>query len=178
VIASGLPVAASSEKARENRKSPVNVAPAAEGSSVEHVVVDERGHVHQLDGDRGPDGVLTHRVARAEEHDQRAQPLAAGAERVRRVAAQLLAVARPDGRQALLAACEGARQARASGGEHRLEPGQAGSLPGRHAHDFTPRWIAMIPPAVTTQRTRSSPAAARRPASSSGPGKRRTELGR
>ena len=48
----------------------------------------------------------------------------------------------------------------------------------RRVHRRVPAWIAMIPPAVRSQRTSSRPAAAIRAASSSGPGKRRTLLGR
>ena len=46
------------------------------------------------------------------------------------------------------------------------------------AHRTVPECRAMMPPAVRIQRTSSSPAAASRPASASGPGKRLTELGR
>ena len=49
---------------------------------------------------------------------------------------------------------------------------------GRVHAGLVPLWIAMIPPAVSTQRTSSSPAFASPAPSSRGPGKRRTLEGR
>ena len=77
-----------------------------------------------------------------------------------RDSSQLLAVAFSYLHKALLGTGEPACQARPAGGEHGLELRQAGRLPGGGAHGFLPEWMAMIPPAVSTQRTSSSPAEA------------------
>ena len=87
--------AASSANARENSRSPVAVAvarpraantvgpPAAQRRRVEHVVVDERRHVDAARprAARRARAGSSRAGARAEEHEQRPQPLAAGGER-------------------------------------------------------------------------------------------------
>ncbi len=72
----------------------------------------------------------------------------------------------------LLGALERRGQRRPARGEHRAE------LRLGRGHARAPACRAMMPPAVSTQRTSVSPAAASSAASASGPGKRRTELGR
>ena len=93
----GLSVATNSAKAREKRKSPVAVAalrPAALNTvvcprrrrrAVEHVVVHQRGHVHELDGHRGGTRRSARRLAR------RTGTPAAGAAACRRRASVLAA---------------------------------------------------------------------------------------
>ncbi len=90
--------------------------------------------------------------------------LAAGGKRLRPVLVFLC--------QPRLGALEQAPERRAAGREHRSELSLCG------IHRRVPAWIAMIPPAVRTQRTSLRPAATIRAASSPGPGKRRTLLGR
>ena len=180
---SSLPAAASSANAREKSRSPVAVAaarppsantvgaPAPEGGPVEDVVVDQRGHVQQLHRHRGAQGRLGVAV-RAEEHEQRAQPLAAGAQSARRVARELRAVALGHLRQPRLGPVQQPRQLGAAGGEDLPE-----LILGR-VHALVPACSAMMPPAVRIQRTSPRPASTIFAASPFGPGKRRTELGR
>ena len=111
-------------------------------------------------------------AAAAEEHEHGAQALAACRQRVRGVAPELAAVAARYLAQALLGSPQEPRERRSSRGKDRREL-LRGAL-----QLLTPAWMAMIPPAVSTQRTPSSPAAAISPARPSGAGKRRTELGR
>ena len=86
--------------------------------------------------------------------------------------------------QAPLAALEEGADVGAAGRRDRRELRQGGRLGQRRwivggAQEPTvPAWIEMMPPAVTIQRTSSSPTATRTAASSRGPGNRRTELGR
>ena len=72
-----------------------------------------------------------------------------------------------------------ARGSRRTGPPRAEPPPRRARRPRRgHAHVTSPTWIAMIPPAVSTQRIRRSPQPCMTSASSRGPGKRRTELGR
>ncbi len=86
--------------------------------------------------------------------------------------AQLGAVAIHHLGQAPLGALQRPGEPRAAGGEHGAELGRCG------AHALVPTCRAMMPPAVSTQRTSVRPVAAMRWASSDGPGNLRTELGR
>ena len=89
---------------------------AAEVRAVDQVVVDERRHVHELDGDAGGERRVAPR-RRREEDEQRAQPLAAGGERL---------VA--DGRDEAGMARDGAREPLLERVEVLLEPvGRRGS---------------------------------------------------
>ena len=108
----------------------------------------------------------------AQEHEHGAEPLATRGERSGGVHAERGPVSLCHLGQAGLGALEEASQRWTAGGEHRSE------LRLRRVHRRVPAWIAIIPPAVRSQRTSSRPAAAIRAASSSGPGKRRTLLGR
>ena len=67
---------------------------AAQRGGVEHVVVDERGRMDELHGHGGAQDavVLRGAVAGGEEDEQRAQPLAAGADRRARVRGEDVAV--------------------------------------------------------------------------------------
>ena len=149
-------------------------APAAQRRRVEHVVVHERGRVHQLHGHRAPQ----HRVGVARlgpgghEHEQRPQPLAAGGDRRAGVLGQHGAVGARELGQARLEALHQLRDVRAAGLDDR------GDRLGAGHQALVPECRAMIPPAVRIQRTSTSPAAAITPPSSLGPGKRLTELGR
>ena len=111
---------------------------------------------------RGPGG---------EEHEQRPQPLPARTDRRPRVGGQDVAVGGGQLLEALLQALHQPGDVGAPGLDERED------LLGA-AHRTVPECRAMMPPAVRIQRTSSSPAAAIRPASASGPGKRLTELGR
>ena len=142
-------------------------APPAQGRGVEHVVVHERGRVHQLHGSGGPQGPLAV-GPRGQEHAQRPQALAAGGDRRAGVLGQHLAVARGQHRQAGLEAAHQLRDVRAARLDDRLDG----------AHRLVPAWIAMMPPAVRIQEMSVRPAASSLPASSRGLGKRLTEFGR
>jgi hypothetical protein len=132
----------------------------------------ERGHVQQLDGRRGGDQPVVSATG-TEEDEHRPQPLASGEQRAAGMTSQLEAVALRHLAETRLRALEHAREPRTSGGEHRAELG----LSRVHVR-LVPEWMAMMPPAVSTQRTSSSPAAAIRAPSSSARGKRRTLDGR
>ena len=93
--------------------------------------------------------------AAADEHERRAKALAARRERRAGVVRQRRSVARRDFAETCL---------------RLLEP------PADHS--TVPTWIAMIPPAVSSQRTSTMPTAAIAAASPRALGKRRTELGR
>ena len=134
--------------------------------------------MHELDGHRGGHGSRRAALARAQEHHERAQPLAPGAQRAGGVAAEAGAVARGDLGEALLGQGEPARELRAADRQQRLELSETLGGACRRAHGFVPTWMAMIPPAVSTQRTSTSPVRTSSAPSSLGPGKRRTELGR
>ena len=108
---------------------------------------------------------------RREEDEQRPQPLAAGADRRARVLREQLAVRVRELLQPLLEPLHQPRDVRPA----RLD--ERDDLLGA-AHATVPECRAMMPPAVRIQRTSRSPAAAIRPASASGSGKRLTERGR
>ena len=74
--------------------------------AVQHVVVHERGHVKKLDGHRGGHEVVGGLVPRADEHEHRPQPLAAGAERPADVPLQLCAITHRHLPQPVLGALE------------------------------------------------------------------------
>ena len=133
----------------------------------------EGGHVEQLHRRAGGHQALVLAVAvAAQEHEHRPQALAPSGQGARRVRTERGAVALGHLGQPRLGALEQARERRAAGREHRSKLSLGG------VHRRVPAWIAMIPPAVRIQRTSLRPAAAIRAASSSGPGKRRTLLGR
>src|SRR5256885_13786681 len=113
----------------------------------------QRGHVQELDR-RGPAQQLV-ALAAADEHEGRAKPLATGGERGAGVVRQRRSVTRRDFAETCF---------------RLLEP------PADHS--TVPTWIAMIPPAVSSQRTSTIPTAAIAAASPRAVGKRRTELGR
>ena len=131
----------------------------------------QRGHVQELHR-RARGHQALGRLGRAEEDQHRPEPLSAGRERAARVARELLAVALRHLREPRLGALEQIGQRRAARRQHRAELCLGG------VQGLLPAWMAMMPPAVRIQRTSASPAAAIRAASSSGPGKRRTLLGR
>ena len=140
--------------------------PAPQRRAVEHVVVHERRHVQQLHGGRG------RRPAARRRRRSRTGTPASGAAACRPPRASPSRAARSsapwpaaDLGQPRLGALEQARQLRAAGGQHRAELGL-----GRVHRLHAPAWMAMMPPAVSTQRTSSSPAATSRSASSRGPG--------
>ena len=111
-------------------------------------------------------------VAGGEEDEQRAQPLAAGGDRVAGRHREGGAGVGGDGGQARLDRRHQLGDVRAD----RLgDPGH-----GRRAHaaGTVPECRAMIPPAVRIQRTSVSPAPAIAAPRPSGPGKRRTDAGR
>ena len=86
-----------------------------------------------------------------------------------------LAVAGASLAQRLLHLAQPGRQPAARGVEDRGDRRRDGRGAG---HPRTPLWIAMIPPASTVQRIRSSPAASIFSARPRGPGKLRTDSGR
>ncbi len=155
-------------------------AAAAHRGAVEHVVVDEGGHVDQLDRDRGAERALG-LAARADQDQQGTQALAAGRERRLRVGAQLGSVAGGDLGEPPLDLREPGGQPVARGLHHHRHGRRHGGVP--HA-GFSPLaffaalWIAMMPPASSSQRMDSKPAASIFAASSSGSGKLRTDSGR
>ena len=175
----------SSANARENSRSPVAVAmprpadghhrrpPAPQLRGVEHVVVNQRGAVEQLDRHRDPQHPRARRLARGHEHEQRPQALAAGGDRGAAVARQHRAVAGGELGQALVERLHERRNVRAARGDDGLDRGC-----DRHHLPTVPWWIAMIPPAVSSQPMSRRPASSIAAASPSGPGKRLTELGR
>ena len=152
-------MAASSAKARENSRSPVAIAsarppraqtvgtPRRSERGVEHVVVDERRRVHELDGRRARDELarILRLAAGREQHEQRAQPLAARGDRRAGVLGEERAVAGGERRQALLDAREQQRHMRAGG----LDDDVDALRVGRHGRRV-PTCSAMMPPAVST----------------------------
>ena len=141
-------------------------AAAAELGAVDQVVVDERGHVHELDRDpRGHGRRSSGR--RGEEDEQRPEPLAARVQRIARGGGNDPSV-RADGLlQPLLELLE-----------VEVEPGRVPDRRQRAGHVASPMWSATIPPAKVRYETSAKPAEPIRSASSSGPGKRRTLAGR
>ena len=164
---------------------------APELGAVEHVVVDERGHVQQFDGRGGAQDALPRRLPApgAEQREQRTHALAAGAERGAARLAELAGVLRRHRREALLhelePACEPALlrgRGPAQGGpraERRplrsaRQPGHGGCSPPAPLRRGAPR-----------RRSRSAgsgrparPAPAMMAASSSALGNAATEAGR
>ena len=147
---------------------------APQRRGVEHVVVDERGRVDQLDRDRGAQRRRRGRLGLS----PAARNTSSGRSRLppaRIVAPACSASSSP---------CDVASaSSRASSRVHQRRDVRAAGLDEREdllgaAHGTVPTWSAMMPPAVRIQRTSVSPAPAIRAASASGPGKRFTELGR
>ena len=132
--------------------------------------MDERRHVHELDGGAARDGALSGALVRrrAEEDEHRAQALAAGRERVGADLADEPGMGADRALEPLLEQLEIGVEARggADGGER------------AHAALLVAAWSATMPP--PSRRQPISPKPARRIASpsSSGPGKRRTLAGR
>ena len=147
---------------------------ATQVGTVEHVVVHERRRVDELDRHHrsqhalGPLG----RRARREQHQQRPQPLAAGRDRGPRVLGQERPVRARQLLQALLELVHQLRNVRAARSDDR------GHRLGARHQATVPECSAMIPPAVSTQRTSRRPIPCMTAPSSRGPGKRFTELGR
>src|SRR5215211_2733073 len=135
---------------------------AAQSGAVDQVVVDEAGHVHQLDRDAGGEWRLTRR---SEEDEERAQPLAAGGES---------RSARLGGRPGM--ARNGGLQALFERGEVVVEPRHLDGGEGAHAASPTSR--TTMPPPSSLVSTVANPAARTSARSSSGTGKRRTLAGR
>ncbi len=148
--------------------------PAAQVGAVEHVVVDQRRRVHELDRRGGAQhaGVLGRRVPGGEEDQQRPQALAPGGDGIAGVLGEQLAVARGQLGEPALQPRHELGDVPAPGGDH----GGHGLGGGHHA--TSPTWIAMIPPAVTIQRTERRPQRSMVAASARPSGKRFTELGR
>ena len=136
--------------------------------------MDERRGMDQLDRDRGRQQLfaLGRRNAGGEEHQQRPKPLAAGGDRRAGIGSELVAV---PGRELVHAQLKPVHQPR-----DRLAARRPDRVDGHcRAHVRTsPTWIAMMPPAVKRYSIESSPTSDITAASASGPGKRRTELGR
>jgi hypothetical protein len=134
--------------------------------------------VDELDGRRGAQDALAVLLPGGEEHEQRAQALAAGGDRGAGVGGELRAVSGGQLGEALLDARQEAGDVVAGGADHlgdRTGPARDGAVGG---HAFVPTWMAMMPPAVRIQRMSRRPARSIAAASPSGAGKRRTELGR
>ena len=91
------------------------------------------------------------RVPGGEEDEQRAQPLAAGGDRLAGVLGEQRAVAGGQLGEPALQRRHQLGDVPAPGGDHGGD-----GLGGRH-HATSPTWIAMIPPAVTIQRTERRP---------------------
>ena len=113
--------------------------------------LDRGGGTHEprLVGDRRP----VRRLAGGEEHEQRAQALAACGDRRGRMTGERLAVVGGELGQARFGPLQQAGEARAAGAEHgveRLGPGRGRVAFGGAVHATSPAWIAMIPPAVST----------------------------
>ena len=147
--------------------------------------MDQRGHVEELDRHGGLDQRVGRGIARAHVHEHRAEPLPSGRERARSVRRQRIAVTLRDLLKPRLGPFQERAELGPGGGEDvgELRRARRGSgSPARRAQprssSTSPAWIAMIPPAVTIQRTRTSPTAAMAAASPRASGKRRTELGR
>ena len=146
-------------------------AAAAQRRSVQDIVVDQRGAVHQLHRHRGAQQALGLRRwhAGGEEYQQRAQALAAGRDRLAGVTAEQRAVPGGELGHAQLEPVHQPRGRLAAGLDHRLHGAHRGT---------SPTCRAMIPPAVSTYLTLRRPQLHITAASSAGGGNRRTELGR
>ena len=147
---------------------------AAQGRAVEHVIVDQRRAVHELDRHRGGQQTVGLRWGGAcgQEHEQRAQALAPGGDRLTGIAGEQRAVTRHELVHPPLGSLEQAGRLLTPKVDHRLNCGSA------HRSDTTPTCRAMMPPAVTRYLTSRIPKRHMTPASSAGPGNLRTELGR
>src|SRR5207302_4692342 len=132
-------------RSRRTVGGPGGRAAAAEPRPVDQVVVDERRHVDQLDGDSGCERRGRIRV-RGEEDQHRPQPLAAGRQRVRPDRSDDAGMARDGALEALLELVEVA-----------LEPGRLADR-GENRHPATPVWRATIPPAKVRYETSTKPA--------------------
>ena len=121
---------------------------APQHRGVEHVVVDQRGRVHQLDRNRRAQRrVAARRIRpRGHEHQQRAQPLAARGDRRAGVLAERRAVR-------VRRSWPGAPRGRASARGRALPLPRRPRRPPRRSPRYAtvPWWIAMIPPAVRIQ---------------------------
>ena len=158
--------AASSANARENSRSPVAVAmlapgggddrrpAAAQRGGVEHVVVDERGRVDELDRDRG----AQHAVAVASPGPRPGTPAAAAAACRRRRSSRPRA--RPAPRRARRASSASRASSRSISSGTCAPPASmtAATASARRHQATVPECSAMIPPAVRIQRTSRSPA--------------------
>ena len=142
----------------------------------------EGRHVQQLDRDARGDELLGYGLPRADEDQHRPQALAARGERPGDMTLERLAVTLRDAPKAGLGAVEELREPVAPGREHLRdlrETGRRGQVARRaHVASTSPAWIAMIPPAVRSQRTFTRPTAAIAAARPRASGNRRTELGR
>ena len=138
--------------------------------------MDEGRHVDELDRDRRSNGVIGWLVAGAEQYQQRAHALATGLQRRGRVLAECLAVRRGELAEPRLDLPHPRRQPgprRVHHGGHRRRHGRgAGHL------ESVALWTAMIPPASSSQRISSKPAASIIAASGSGSGNVFTDSGR
>ena len=137
--------------------------------------MDKGRHVDQLDRDRGPNRALVSLLAGADQHQQRPQPLAAGGQGRLGLAAELGPVTDRDLSEAALDLRQARRQPGARGVHHRGDRWWDGG-PGHF--ERVPLWMAMIPPASSSQRISVKPAASIFAASSRGSGKLRTDSGR
>ena len=161
--------------------------------------MDERRAVDELDGRGGAHQAVAGAAdltRRGEDDQQRAQPLAARGDRRSRVLGEHRAVAGGDLAQQLLDPVQQRQDVRPAGvddGRDRpaLDCGRraraavahgSGCVPLRDvrigAAGLTPTCVAMIPPAVSTQRICCSPARSNAAASPAGSGQRLTLLGR
>ena len=107
----------------------------AEVGAVDEVVVHERRHVHELDGDAGRERRLLAGGSR-EEDERRAQALAAGRERLV-----------PDRRDEAWVRRDGAREPLLETVEIVAEPRHGADVGERRGHATSPTWSATMPPA-------------------------------
>src|SRR5438067_3037058 len=140
----------------------------AEVGAVDQVVVDERRHVHELDGDPRRERRRPSR-RRGEEDERRTQPFTAGPERLVAHRRHEAGMGRDGACQPFLERVEVVVEPR-----HRTDVLEACG----HAAPASPPWRATIPPAKSRNSTPSKPQRPSRSARSSGPGKRRTLAGR
>ena len=112
---------------------PRRLLSSAHGCAVDQVVVDERGHVDELDGDSGCHGRRLAR-RRTEKRKQRPQTLPAGCERVGADLGGTAAVRR-----------DGCRETHLDLVQVRVEPGQTADILERR-HRAAPMWRATMPP--------------------------------
>ena len=118
---------------------------APERGTVEHVVVDERRSVYELDRDRGPHEPVGLRRRRpgGDAYQQRPQSLAPGGDRVAGIAREHRSVTGRELRHSRFHAFHHAREGLASGVHHCL-------CASTHQVGTTPTCKAMMPPAVST----------------------------